>query len=92
MGFGFKRALLFVGGLAAGAAATKAVNNQKVRNLAVEGVAKGMKIQKSAQATIENLKEDAQDIRHDAAKKVDEENAIEAKVEEIKEEEAETEE
>ncbi|MDO5707541.1 MAG: DUF6110 family protein [Andreesenia angusta] len=86
MKIGGKRILIFLGGLVAGAAAKKVLESQSVRQLAVDGVAKGIKLQKSAQETLENLKEDAQDIHHDAAKKVDEEDAIEAKVEEIKEE------
>lgn len=91
MKFFGKRALIFAGGLLAGAAAKKVLENGTIRNLAVEGVAKGMKLKKSTQATLENLKEDAQDIRYDASRKVEEEEKVEEiekfekEIEEIKE-------
>jgi len=44
----------------------KALKSDKTRDLCVKGIAKGMKLQKDAQETFQNMKEEASDICFDA--------------------------
>ncbi len=58
--------LYFVGGIAAATVGVKALKSDTVRKACVSGLAKGMKIQKDAQAAFQTMKEDAQDLCYDA--------------------------
>ena len=58
--------LCFVGGIAAATIGAKALKSPQARKLCVTGMAKGMKLQKDAQAMFQNIKEDAQDLCYDA--------------------------
>ena len=58
--------LCFVGGIAAATIGVKAIRSPQARKLCVTGMAKGMKLQKDAQAMFQNMKEDAQDLCYDA--------------------------
>jgi hypothetical protein len=61
-----KGALLFAGGVATALAAKKIIKNQTVRELTVKGVAHGMQLRDKAQEVIQNVKEEAVDICHEA--------------------------
>jgi len=51
----------------------KALKSDKTRDLCVKGIAKGMKLQKDAQETFQNMKEEASDICFDAKQQTDSE-------------------
>jgi len=69
-----ERLLYFAGGLLAAVIVPKAVKSKKVRELGVKGLATGMKLQKQAQETFHNMKEEATDMYVDAAQKAAEES------------------
>lgn len=48
----------------------KALKSDKTRDLCVKGIAKGMKLQKDAQETFQNMKEEASDICFDAKQQI----------------------
>lgn len=58
--------ICFVGGVLAATYGVKALKSEKARKLCVSGLAKCMKLQKDAQVTFQNMKEDAQDLCYDA--------------------------
>ena len=58
--------LLFVGGALTALIGAKTLKSSCARNVWVKGLAKGMKIQNNVKTTFQNMKEDAQDICHDA--------------------------
>ena len=62
-----EKVLYFIGGAAVAFVGTKIVKSDKTRKACVSGLAKCIKIQKDAQATFQNMKEDAQDLCYDAA-------------------------
>jgi len=68
-----ERFLCFVGGIAAATLGVKALKSDKTRDLCVKGIAKGMKLQKDAQETFQNMKEEASDICFDAKQQTDSE-------------------
>ena len=49
-----------------------------IRELCVAGMAKGMKLQQDARVTLQNMKEDAQDLCAEAKQKAAQETAEEA--------------
>ena len=55
-----------VAGAAAIVVGKKVLKSEKTRNLAVTGLAKGMKLQNDAKATFQNIKDEASDICYDA--------------------------
>lgn len=57
-----KRTWLFLGGVVVGAAAVTIIGSQAARNLAVAGVAQGMKLRDDAMAAVSGIREDAQDV------------------------------
>ncbi len=59
----------FVGGVAAAAVGTTLAKSEKVRELTVAGVAKGMEIQECAQEAIQDIKDKAEDVCADARAK-----------------------
>lgn len=65
--------LCFIGGAAATTYGVKALKSEKTRKACVTGLAKCMKFQKEAQVALQNMKEEAEDICHDA--KCEAENA-----------------
>ena len=67
--------LCFVGGAAAAVVGYKVLKSQKARQLCVAGMAKGMKLQQDAQVALQNMKEDAQDLCHEAKAKAQAEEA-----------------
>lgn len=56
----------FIGGIAAAVIGSKVLKSEKTREACVKGIAAGMKFKKNAEASIQNMKEDAQDICNDA--------------------------
>ena len=58
--------LCFIGGAAAAVIGGKILKCGKTRELCVQGLAKGMKLKHDAQTTMQNIKEDAQDLYYDA--------------------------
>lgn len=58
--------LIFLGGMVAAVAGNSTLKSSKTRDLAVQGLAKGMKLQSDAQVAFQNMKEEAQDICYDA--------------------------
>ena len=66
------RFLCFAGGVAAAIVGGKVLKSPKARELCVAGMAKGMKLQQDAQVTFQNMKEDAQDVCHEAKTKAQE--------------------
>jgi len=63
--------LFFVGGVAAAVVGKAFVGSKTAYNLAVQGVAKGMKMQKCALEKFQNIKEDAADLYLEAAKEAE---------------------
>lgn len=59
----------FVGGMATALVGAKFAKSDKARELAVHSMASTMKMKDDAMATFESLKEDAQDIYHEAKAK-----------------------
>ena len=55
-----------IGGAAAVIVGKKILTAKKTRELAVTGLAKGMKLQKDAKAAFQNMKDEASDICYDA--------------------------
>lgn len=53
---------LFLGGVAVGAVAVTILGSKAARDLAVAGIAQGMKIRDEAMATLCGIQEDAQDV------------------------------
>ncbi|MCL1935350.1 MAG: DUF6110 family protein [Defluviitaleaceae bacterium] len=58
--------LYFMGGVASVCLGSKILKSKKSREIVVNTVAKGMKLQKNAAVTMQNIKEEAQDICHEA--------------------------
>lgn len=58
--------ICFVGGAVAAVIGGKVLKSDKTRQLCVKGLAKGMKLKHDAQVTLQNMKEEAQDICYDA--------------------------
>ena len=61
--------LCFAGGVAAALVGAKVAKSPKTRELCVAGMAKGMKLQQDARVTLQNMKEDAQDLCAEAKQK-----------------------
>ena len=57
----------FVGGVIAAAIGTKVVTRPATRKLAVQGLSKAMLIQQKAMEQLANIREEAQDLCHEAA-------------------------
>ena len=66
------------GGVAAALVGAKVAKSPKTRELCVAGMAKGMKLQQDARVTLQNMKEDAQDLCAEAKQKATQETAEEA--------------
>ncbi|WP_409199981.1 hypothetical protein [Methanobrevibacter sp. DSM 116169] len=74
-----KEALLFCGGIAAAIIGKKVLESEKVKNTAVDTMAKAMVIQKDAEESFQNMKDSAEDICHEAEEKNKKEIYIEDK-------------
>ena len=61
-----EKTLCFLGGAVAAFASMKLARSEKTRTICVKGLAKGMKLQQDAKVTLQNMKEEAQDICYDA--------------------------
>lgn len=61
-----EKLLYFIGGVVAATLGVKAVKSATAREVCVKGLAKGMRLQQDAQETLQNMKEDAADLCHDA--------------------------
>lgn len=61
-----EKVLYFVGGVLAATYGVKTIKSEKTRKACVSGLAKCMKLQKDAQVTFQNMKEEAEDICYDA--------------------------
>ena len=59
----------FVGGMLAAAIGAKVVKSPVARKLAVQGLSKAMLIQQKALEQLANIREEAQDLCHEAAAK-----------------------
>jgi len=62
-----QKVLFFVGGAAAALLGAGTVKSGKMREICVKGMAAGMKLQKQAHETFVNIREEAQDLCHEAA-------------------------
>jgi hypothetical protein len=71
------RVICFVCGAVAAVIGGKIVKSNKTRQTVVKGIAKGMKLKHDAQAALQNVKEEAQDICYDAMQEADVENCDE---------------
>ena len=60
---------LWVGGMIAAAIGAKVVKSPVARKLAVQGLSKAMLIQQKAMEQLANIREEAQDLCHEAAAK-----------------------
>lgn len=60
------RLICFACGAAAAIIGSKVLKSDKTRQACVKGLAKGMKLKHDAQVTLQNMKEEAQDICYDA--------------------------
>lgn len=65
------RFICFFCGAATALIGCTVLKSDKIRQLAVKGLAKGMKFKRDAQATLQNMKEEAQDICFDAMQEAD---------------------
>lgn len=67
--FGFianKKVLAYLGGLATATLGVKLLKSEPVRKAAVRTLAGGMKLRDNAMSAFETMKEDAQDLYHEA--------------------------
>lgn len=70
------RFICFACGAVAAIAGSKVLKSDKTRKACVQSLAKGMKLKHDAQVTLQNMKEEAQDICYDAMQEAEiEENA-----------------
>lgn len=65
------RFISFACGAAAAIVGSKILKSDKTRQACVKGIAKGMKFKHDAQVTLQNMKEEAQDICYDAMQEAD---------------------
>ncbi|MFV0400053.1 MAG: DUF6110 family protein [Oscillospiraceae bacterium] len=61
-----KKVLAFLGGIATATIGVKILKSAPVRKAAVSAMAGGMKLRDDAMSTFETIKEDAQDLYHEA--------------------------
>ena len=61
-----QKALYFLGGIVSAAVGAKLLKSKSCRDLCVKGLAQGMKLQKDAMETFQNMKEEAADMCYDA--------------------------
>ncbi len=61
-----EKLLCFVGGVVAATYGVKVLKSDKTRKTCVKGLAKCMKLQKDARVTLQNMKDEAEDICYDA--------------------------
>ena len=66
-----EKLLWFIGGVAAATYGVKVAKSPKTRKVCVNGIAKLMKLQNDAQVTLQNMKEEAEDICYDAKKEAE---------------------
>ncbi|MDR1572212.1 MAG: DUF1490 domain-containing protein [Clostridiales Family XIII bacterium] len=66
----------FIGGIAAAIIAPRVVKSRYARKAAVYAVAKGMQLQEDAMCAIEGIREDAQDIYHEARERAGRKAAV----------------
>lgn len=70
----------FACGAVAALIGRKILKSQKTRELCVKGLASGMKLKRDAEVTLQNIREDAQDMYYDATQEQYEEKAEESDV------------
>ncbi len=73
----------FIGGVAVTCAGAALASSKTVRNFAVKGAAKGMLAADNAQAALQSIKDDAEDLAADARLEAKEEAARKARIAEI---------
>lgn len=66
-----EKLLCFAGGVFAAVYGARLLKSDKTRKACVSGLAKCMKLQKDAQVTFANMKEEAEDICYDAKKQAE---------------------
>jgi len=64
-----KHALLFIGGIASTIVTKKLAKSTKIRGLCVNALAQGMSMVDNAKVSLNNIREEAEDIYVDAKKK-----------------------
>lgn len=74
-----EKAMIFLGGVAAGTLGVKVLKSKAAKKLYVTTLANGMKIQQDAQQLFETMKEDAEDLCFEARKEVSSESEGEEK-------------
>lgn len=62
----YTKTIAFVGGVLTATVGAKALKSERVRKATVNVMAKGMKLQQDAMSTLETMKEEAQDLCHEA--------------------------
>jgi len=70
----YKKTIAFIGGVLTATVGVSALKSQPVRDAAVKAMAKGMKFQQDAASTLEVMKEEAQDICHEARETADQDD------------------
>jgi hypothetical protein len=71
------KVICFACGAVAAVIGSKIIKSDKTRQACVKGIAKGMKLKHDAQATLQNMKEEAQDICYDAMQEANIDDYIE---------------
>ena len=71
--FKSEKTLIFLGGIATAIVGTKILKSPKTREVCVKTLAQGMNFRDEAKATVQNMREEAEDIYADAKKTVCEE-------------------
>lgn len=70
--------LCVVGGAVAALVGERVLKSAKTREFCVAGMAKGMKLQQDAQVALQNMREDAQDLCHEAKIRAQQEDESQA--------------
>ena len=68
-----KKCWCFVAGIATAVVGKKIATSDKVRSMCVSGLAKGMKFQQEAKETLQNMREEAEDMCYEAKSQLNDE-------------------
>lgn len=74
-----EKAMIFLGGVAAGTLGLKALKSNAAKKLYVSTLANGMKMQQDAQQLFETMKEDAEDLCYEARNEASKETKLDEK-------------
>lgn len=68
-----KKCWCFAAGIATAVVGKKIATSEKVRSMCVSGLAKGMKFQQEAKETLQNMREEAEDMCYEAKSQLNDE-------------------